>query len=225
MNWLTRKSPFRGTTALVAACVLAVCLASVGSGSQPVIVRISPGDHFFICNGQDVPVSIGLVELLDIESDIVSVSGFCPENFEWIGLLAGNGDRLFNVGSRLADQTGIGWIHACKVDYRTGDVQCDPCVVRVVGEDLDVFFQGPAAVAAGVDLDADDSLAAGGDLPRVGGDRTPSAGFDLGYGKGAVSGIFYRKVMGDLASVNHRVEFIFQFWQHHAGLFDGRDGG
>ena len=83
-------------------------------------------------------------------------------------------------------------------------------MVRGVGEDVDVFFQVPAAVTAGVDLDADDSLATGGDLPRVGGDRASSAGLHLGYGKGPTSGIFNGEVMGDLGTVHHRFEFILQ---------------
>jgi hypothetical protein len=53
------------------------------------------------------------------------------------------------------------------VHHRAGNVQRNPGVGRVVGEDIDVLFQGSAAITAGIDLDADDSLAAGGDLPRV----------------------------------------------------------
>ena len=57
-------------------------------------VRISPGGGFFVFNGQDITITIGLAEFLDIKNDIVSASGFYPENFEWIGFFAGNGDRL-----------------------------------------------------------------------------------------------------------------------------------
>jgi hypothetical protein len=187
-------------------------------------VRIAAGNCFSVFDGQDIAFAVGLAECFDIKSDILSVSGFCLKDFERIGFFTGDGDRFFDIGSRSAHQSGIFGFHFGKVEHRAADGQRDPCVGRVIGEDIDILLQAPAAIAVGVDFNGDDSLAAGGDLPRVGGDRAPSAGFDLGYGKGAVTRILYRKVMGNLGTVDHRVEFIFQFGQHCTWRF-GSHGG
>lgn len=65
-----------------------------------------------------------------------------------------------------------------------------------------------AAVAFRVDFNDDISLAAGRDLPRVGGNRAASAGTDVLNDQGGAAGIADRKCMGDLRSFHHRSERV-----------------
>lgn len=53
-------------------------------------------------------------------------------------------------------------------------------MLRVVGRNHDILSQGSACIARRRDLYGDFSLSTGRDLPRVGGSRAASAGFNAG---------------------------------------------
>jgi hypothetical protein len=84
------------------------------------------------------------------------------------------------------------------------DFQHQVFLRRIVGQDLDAFAQFFVAVALGVDLDGDFSLAAGGDLPRKGGGCAPSAGLDLVDDQLGITLVLDDKVVDDLFTVEDR---------------------
>ena len=74
----------------------------------------------------------------------------------------------------------------------------------VVGVYGGLFLHQMTAVSAGVDLDADGSLATGGDLPRVGGNRAPSAGFDAFNIQRCAPLVLHDKFVYDFSPIQHR---------------------
>jgi hypothetical protein len=75
------------------------------------------------------------------------------------------------------------------------------------------FADLPTAITVGIDFDLDGPFLPGRDLPRAGGGRTPSAGFNLEDLKRRLTSVVKNKPVHDLVAFHERLKFENAFGQ------------
>jgi hypothetical protein len=75
------------------------------------------------------------------------------------------------------------------------------------------FAYLPTAVTVGIEFDFDGPFLPGRDLPRAGGGRAPSAGFDIEDLKGCTTSVVKHKPVHDLVALHDRLKFENAFGQ------------
>jgi hypothetical protein len=161
-----------------------------------------------VFHGEKVALLAGIVEPGEHIADIVRLFLHRPQNPERVSTFRDDTNRGVNVFARLSRQLCKVRLDGGEPLYRAENDQRKLLPPRVVAVDQGGLGQALAAIAFGVDIDDDVSLAAGRDLPRIGGNRASSAGSYVFDDQGGVTGVADRKGMGNLRSFHHRIERV-----------------
>lgn len=153
-------------------------------------------------------MSLGCFGVLQIESDKFFLVHAGTQDFEWIGRFRHDGDTLANFFAGCASQMHPSRYDGGELFHLACNSQRRFAVFGIIGKHGNGFCQLSSAIPFCGHDNADFSLAAGRDLPRIRGSRAPSPGFDFGDLQLCRALVLDDIIVFGFLPLDHRIEFM-----------------